>query len=380
MFLRRGVRNISASLRLFSSQANPQPNHQDFRTIVSDPAKHTDAQIGRFYTIDNELQKSLFTRQMIPTYFHTDIKSFHEMCIMVRAPAVEIINYLNNTDFTKPANRFVLYGRRGAGKTTQLLHLLHYGRVNDFVIVHAHWPKLWFEHAKESSSSPTKEGMIDINIDAAAWLIRFKTQNADLLNKLQLTCSKEYVWSQRESTPASATIVELIDHGINRVKYASDVIAHLVEELKQQSTAGKCRTMVAIDGFNTFFQTTTRIKDDNRRYVAASEITITEPFLSLTKADWSNGVCILTVDKHAHPDDSRDSDLPKYLLGREGFEHLDPFIPVHVDLYNDLEFQNVINYYLDRKFLINYEPDFDEQLKFMSGKNGLDLRNEVIGL
>lgn len=380
MFLRRGIRNVSSSLRLFSSQAYPDIKLEDFRTLKTDPSKHTEADIGRIYTVDKELQKSLFQKPMIPLKLHTDVKTFQEMCLMVRSPAVEIIGYLNNMDFTQPVNRFVLYGRLGAGKTSQLLHLLHYGRVNGYIIVHASWPKLWFEHFKESSNSLTKEGMIDINIDAGAWLIRFKAQNEQLLEKLQLKTSKDYVWSPRETTPANSTLLELVDHGISRVKYATEVIAALVEELKQQSTDGKCRTMVAIDGVNSFFEPRTRVKDDNRSYVPASQITMTEPFLSLTRPDWSNGVCILTVDAKAVHTSHRKSDLPKYLLRRAGFEHLDPFVPIHVDQFNDLEFQNMIKYYIDRKFLINFEPGFDEQLKFLTNKNGRQLRQEVLEL
>lgn len=380
MFLRRGVRGVSSKLRLFSSEANPRPKLQDFRTLESNPTKHTEAHIGRYYTIDDDTRKTLYPRSQISTRFVTDNKSFNEMSLMVRAPAVEIINYLNATDFTKPVNRFVLYGKLGTGKTSSLLHLLHYGRANDFLIVHASWPKLWYEHAKERSNSTTKEGMLDINIDAAAWLLRFKAQNEQLLEKLQLKCMNKYVWSAREETPADTPLMALLDHGINRVQFASDVLAAVVEEIKQQSSDGKLRTMVAIDGFNTFFQPITRIKDDTRRYVAASEVTITEPFLSFTRADWTNGVCILTVDANAVHTRQRGSDLPKFLLGREGFEHLDPFIPIHVDLYDDLEFQNTINYYLDRKFLINHEAGLDEQLKFLSGRNPCILRNEVLAL
>lgn len=374
MWLRRCLSIPKANLRYFASAAaEPSTKFTDFRTNETNPSKHTENHLGRYYNVDPELRKTLFHRTAIPKRYSDDLKAFTEMSLMIRPSAVEVINYLNNTDYTKPVNRFVFYGELGAGKSTQLLHLLHYGFVNDFIIVHVPWVTNWFKKFKEKSNSTTKEGLLDINIDAAAWLIHFKTQNTELLNKLDLKCSKEYVWSQRETTPAGSTLLELIEHGINRVKFATDTIAVLFEELKAQSTEGKCRTMVAIDGFNAFFHPETKLKFDNKMKATPADITITEPFLNITKADWCNGVCLLVVDKWALTADHMESDLPKYLLRRTGFEHLDPFVPMRVNTYNDLEFENAINYYKDRKWITDYNS-IDKDLKFLTGRNGYSLR------
>jgi small subunit ribosomal protein S29 len=40
---------------------------------------------------------------------------------------------------------------------------------------------------KEVSNSATKEGYVDLNLDAAAWLVHFKCQNAALLNKIDVS-------------------------------------------------------------------------------------------------------------------------------------------------------------------------------------------------
>lgn len=247
--------------------------------------------------------------------------------------------------------------------------------IADFIIVQVPWVATWLKTPKEKSNSATKEGQIDININAASWLIQFKQQNSELLKRLDLKCSEEYVWSQREVTPAGASLLELVDHGINRVKYATDTIVVLFEELKKQSTEGKCRTMVAIDGFNAFFHTKTYIKNDAKLLAPPEQITITAPFVNLTKPDWCNGVCLLVVDKWAVTQERMQSNLPKYLLRRKGFEHLDPFVPMRVDIYNELEFNNIVKYYLERKWISNYEPGFEQQLDFLSGRNGRSLRD-----
>lgn len=376
MWLRRSLLSPKLSIRLFSTQAaDATLKFDNFRTLETNPTNHDNAHLGRFYTVDPSLNKTLFHRKTMPKKFGEDIKAFTEMGLMIREPAVEVIGYLNKLDTKKPVNRFVFYGELGAGKSTQLLHLLHYGHVNDFIVVHVPWVTDWFKKPKERSNSETKEGFLDINIDAAAWLIHFKTQNSDLLKKLDLKCSKEYVWSQREITPADSTLLELVEHGINRVKFATDTIAVLFEELKQQSTEGKCRTMVAIDGFNAFFHPKTVMKFDNKIKATPENITITQPFLSITQSDWSGGVVLLAVDKWALTAERMESDLPKYLLQRKGFEFLDPFVPMHVDVYNDIEFENIISYYLDRKWISNYTPGLEKELKFLSGRNGYNLKH-----
>lgn len=370
MFLRRTFLLPKSNVRLSSVNASAK-NVQldDFRTHESNPSNHSTQHVGRFYTIDPDVKKQLFTYGGLPKSFALQTKTFTETCLMVREPAVEIINLLKNTDFNKPANRFVLYGKDGVGRSLVMAHVLHYGLVNDFLLVHVPWVPNWFKKPKEKSSSLTKEGFFDINIDAAAWLIHFKTQNATTLAKLDLKCSREYEWTKRESTAIGAPLLELIDHGINRVKFATDTIVVLLDELKIQSTEGKCKTMVAIDGYNAFFHPKTRILAEFKVMVPTDKITITQPFLNITNCDWNNGVCLMVADRLALTDERMESELPKYLLRRTGFEHLDPFIPIRVDNYSDLEYHNCIEYYLNRKWIQTQAPGIEQELDFLSGRN-----------
>lgn len=370
MFLRRSFALTKFNIRVCSTSASEvSVTLEDFRTLESNPTKHEAKHLGRFYTISPEEKKQLFTYGGLPKKFAIQTKTFAETCLMVREPAVEIIKHLNNTNFNKPTNRFVLYGRDGAGRSLTMAHILHYGLVNDFILVHISWVADWFKKPKETSNSQTKEGFIDINLDAAAWLVHFKTQNTEILAKLDLKCSREYVWSIRESTPAGAPLTDLIEHGVNRVKFATDTISVLLDELKQQSTEGKCKTMVAIDGFNAFFHPKTRILGDQKAKISPDKVTITAPFLNITNCDWNNGVCLLIVDRLALTDDRMASELPKYQLRRTGFEHLDPFIPIRVDNYTDEEYHNCYEYYLNRKWIQLQSDGLEGELDFLSGKN-----------
>jgi hypothetical protein len=56
---------------------------------------------------------------------------------------------------------------------------------------------------------------------------------------VQLTVGEDYVWSKRETTHQGAPLMDLVDLGINRVKYASDCVNALTKELKQHSDLGR---------------------------------------------------------------------------------------------------------------------------------------------
>ncbi|XP_055523372.1 28S ribosomal protein S29, mitochondrial [Wyeomyia smithii] len=383
MFLRRSgslslvLRPTTFAISPFSTAtAASETTHkgrEEFRTGESDPANHDQSHLARFYTVPADVQKQIYLHGGYPKTFERQIKTFTESCLMVRQPAVEIIDYLRRTDFQRPANRFVLYGKDGTGKSLVLAHLLHYGFKQEFVLVHVPWVPNWMKRPKETANSSSHEGQLDLPLDGAAWLSHFKHQNAKLLTKLDLKVSREYVWSKRETTPAGASLLELVEHGINRVKFSCNAIAALLGELRQQSTEGKLKTMVVIDGFNAFFHPHTRILAENKVRVTPDKLTLTKPFLDITAPSWSNGVCILAVDRMALTEDRMESELPMYLLRREGFEHLDPFVPVRVDNYSEEEFHSCVQYYLNRKWVQITKPGFDKELEFLSGRNPFKL-------
>jgi len=64
------------------------------------------------------------------------------------------------------------------------------------------------------------------------------------------------------------------------------------------------------------------------------------------------------------------------LLGKEGFEYLDPFIPVLVDDYNITEFDSMIEYYKDRKWIRNITSSGQKELELITNKNPLNLMEQ----
>lgn len=46
---------------------------------------------------------------------------------------------------------------------------------------------MWFRFPKEVANSVTREGLVDLPIDAAAWLLNFKNQNNLMLNQVDVS-------------------------------------------------------------------------------------------------------------------------------------------------------------------------------------------------
>ncbi|XP_043280875.1 28S ribosomal protein S29, mitochondrial [Venturia canescens] len=362
------ARGLSATAEAVSIPDEPL---QVFRTLENNPANHTTDHLHRFYTIEPKVQQRLFATGGLPKKFANNCATFLECSLLVRSPAVDIISYLNQTDYTRPANKYVLYGKMGVGKTLTVAHLVHYGLATKKIIVHVPWVPYWFKTPKEVATSLTKEGYYDLPLDAATWLVHFKRQNEPLLAELNLVVSKEYEWSAREITKAGAPLTEMIDLGVSRVKYACDIIYALTEELKLASTAGKCNTLVLIDGFNAFYAEQSRIKDEEKKWLKPTYVSLTDAFLNITKWDWCNGAIVLTVDPVAtmSKDYEKSPGLPRLMLGTEGFEHLDPFLPVKVDDYTPEEFESVMEYYKDRKWVRNITKEGQRELELLSARN-----------
>lgn len=366
-------RGCLSFLRRYTTVAEAAPVQDvqidHFRTNETNPINHDKKHINRFYKMPNQVRQKLFQHGGLPKNLLSQFDTFYENCILIREPALEVISYLKATDYSKPVNRYVLYGENGTGKTITMAHIMHYGLETKKIIIHTGWVPDWFRRQKEIVLSTKKQGLYDLPVDAAAFLVHFKHQNSELLAELDLKLSKDYEWSSREKNSKGSSLIELIDLGINRIKYSCEIVDALVDELKISSSNGQCSCLVFIDGFNSFFGTSTELRVENRKLVYPNQVTLTDTFLKLTKYDWSHGAVILTLDKLAINTTTAESYYPYYLLGKEGFEHLDPFLPISVDNYNNEEFNNVMDYYKDRKWIRNITENGQKEIELVSNKN-----------
>jgi len=162
-----------------------------------------------------------------------------------------------------------------------------------------------------------------------------------------------YVWNKREAAEVGTPLSDLIEFGLARVKYSSDVMGALLKELRHIGSTGQSRVLVALDALNIINECSRAPRSDDARLLYhASEFSSVQLWRRMMQPDWSGGAVMCIVDGLA-PWKSRDhlKFKPLELLGSEFFQFLDPFIPVHVPEYSDHEAVSCIEYYRDRKFI-----------------------------
>jgi len=334
--------------------------------------------------------------------------ALQETAIMVREPVLHILDCIRSSDLTRPANRFMLYGKHGAGKSISLAHLTHFGHQDGFVVMSFSQIKKWLTRYYNVAPSTFTPGNIDHIGNSNIFLKNFKQANEGRLD--QCVTHREYVWSVREKTPAGSPLSDVLEVGCERLPFAADALNVLIRELKLNSSAGNCKLMVVCDGVNSLFSESTLVHREKKvmekgnkhflkptgdwmRHAAkVDECSVLRNMKKLFNNDWSGGVvvgslCVGGVVGKTDPGHkwwvSRErnmrpittSHLPFSLLGEEGWRTLDPFLPVEVFPYSEAETDSHISYYIEKGWM---GEDCDSQaarqeIHFLTGRNPGDL-------
>ncbi|KAI0229527.1 28S ribosomal protein S29, mitochondrial [Lamellibrachia satsuma] len=349
---------------------------QIFRTTENDPANHTENHEAMFYTIPPEhFQRWL--RRGLTVNMYRMTKAFNESSVMVRQPATELIGYLQMAEYTMPVIRYLLYGEIGSGKSTSLAHVMHYCGTQGWLILHVPWAAFFNRYSREIQPSVYRPGRLDQPLEAAEWIAYFKQMNEPLLKQLDIKVQNTYVWNKRESSDVGTPLADVMEFGLARVKYAADVVGAILKEIRQQAAPQGFKVLVAVDGVNAFWSTTNiKVEDDRTKRHDAGNLSLVHNFKKMIRNDWSNGAVIGTLDAYGNDADQRGSYLPRYVLGKEGFEWLDPHIPIYVPNYSEKEALSCLQYYIDRRWLQNPKAlteEGKEELLLLSSLNPFEL-------
>ncbi|GAV05640.1 hypothetical protein RvY_15740 [Ramazzottius varieornatus] len=363
------------------------------RTTITRPREHTLDHEGFYYCVPPEQSDVIYGMSPNSGAFdmrHRTLQNLRfqwelakESAIMIRKPALEVMEYVKNTNFAHPVVRYVIYGREGSGRTCTLTHLLHFFKDEGFILLHVPKISIWSRRYKEVQESKFKPGRIDLPLDSVEWLQHFLLQNGEHLRQpnTKLVTHKTYVWSKREETPAGSPLSDIIDVGIKRARYANDCIGVLVEELKRIVSESDHRVAVVMDVANALFTPTT-IPQVDKTTVPADRLSLFLHFRKTLKNDWKNGVVVTTIDRKGIVDlplrfDGGGNQFPRYLLREEGWAVMDPFIPVLVNDYSDKELTNCIDYNIETRWLQHVNAGTQkgrDELKVVSQNNPETLR------
>lgn len=370
---------------IFTRKEKDEHSKIIFRTDVTNPGDHEIRHEGLLYTIDRGIFRRISSDDCF-NRFKIQVRTFQEACIMIRKPALEVIHAMKNFDPNLPMPKFILYGHLGVGKNMTLLQTMHYAYMNKWCIIQTPWPQQWIERYTEVSKSTHKPGRIDLPMEARAFLCQLKSQNGIVLNDYKT--QYRYNWTEREATEIGTPLIELLKFGLQRVKFADDVVGALLKEIKLLASQRKIKVLVVADGINGFFGPT-RMKISDKAFkdteqakagtgfLPTSDLSLIDNFKRLLEPDMVNSICVATVDSNLIPKVNRtDTITPQYLLGREGFAALDPFIPIHVTNYSDKEATSMMEYYTDRRWIHKESGKTHEgrkQLMFLSNNNPREL-------
>ncbi|XP_048367237.1 28S ribosomal protein S29, mitochondrial [Sphaerodactylus townsendi] len=346
-FLQASPRTWQSTAVIQDAPLAPEKPRAIFRTNESDPANHTEEHVGHYYSIPLQELKVLFPHGL-PGRFQLQVKTLNEACFMVRKPALELLSYLKGTNFAYPAIRYVVYGERATGKTVTLCQAVHYCAKQNWLILHIPDAHRWVKNCKELLPSSYKKERFDQPLEASTWLKNFAITNEPFLKEIKT--QQKYTWSKRESSEEGSPLISIVEQGLNRVRSASDVVGVVLKELKQQSSRGSFKLLVAVDGVNSIWGRTL-LKKEDKSEVSPEELTLVHNLRKMMSNDWTGGAIVTTLSQTGAPYQPRRAFLPSELLGKEGFEALDPFVPIRVDNYTDLEFESCYQYYLERRWL-----------------------------
>ncbi|XP_030330098.1 28S ribosomal protein S29, mitochondrial isoform X1 [Strigops habroptila] len=349
-------------------QTPAPPPRAVFYTSENNPANHGEQHEGRHYSIPLEEVRAVFPHGL-PYRFQQQIKTFNEAFLMVRKPALELFTYLKSSNFAHPAVRYVIYGEKGTGKTMTLCHVIHYCTRQGWLVLHIPDAHLWVKNCRELLQSSYKKERLDQPLQASSWLKNFKTSNERFLKEIKT--QRKYVWGKREITEEGRPLGEVVEQGLARVRIASDAVGVVLKELKQQCHLGSFRLLVAVDGVNALWGRTT-LKKEDKSPVSPEELTLVYNLRKMMMNDWTGGAIVTTLSQTGSLFKPSSAYLPQELLGKEGFDALDPFVPIPVPNYSPREFESCYRYYLDRKWLQHENArteDGKEELRFLSGSN-----------
>ncbi|XP_072037918.1 small ribosomal subunit protein mS29-like [Amphiura filiformis] len=356
------------------SVAAPGTFKQDFfRATENDPTNQTLKHEGQFYSIPLDQVKSILPVGT-STKWQRLIQPFQEASIMVRRPALEVINYLKQADYTNPPVKYALYGKKGSGKTMSLSHIIHYCHSQGWLIVHLPDAsqmnyKFKFDYIDNYSykDSTPYECMYDQPVYAAEWLAHFKQRNHKFLS--EITTTEAYVWSKRETTEKGEPLLDVVNQGLKRPKNSCDAIGVILKELEHHSMSGKNRILFAVKTVNGLFAPLTNIRKPGGYVIPVAELTLNMHFKNFLRGNWTNGAMVMTVDSQNTRNQPNHDFKPLHLLQKEGFEFLDPFVPIFVDNYNEKEMESCIEFYRHKRWIENdtvVTEDGRKQLKFLT--------------
>ncbi|KAL7669868.1 hypothetical protein ACOME3_004815 [Neoechinorhynchus agilis] len=265
--------------------------------------------------------------------------------------------------------------------------------------------KRFVTEAKEVVLNDRMPGKYDTPIEAARWLEHFSSQNEEKLMEDKYRTSVDYVWNERESTQKGSFLRDLIAFGMQRAKYASDCVLALFNEVARICAEDReTRMFIALDGINALFSkdNVTWIRNSSYQKLLTTDLSMVSHIKGLLSSSLPNTITLCTIGPHDavlprklgrverrrelrhflrptrldHVYEYDGPNEPMALLGLEGFASLSPFVPVEVGKLTEFEFNNLLDYYKEKKWIthpLGHTEDAKNQIRFLTALNAREI-------
>ncbi|CAI4224127.1 unnamed protein product [Auanema sp. JU1783] len=347
-----------------------------YRTSSDNLSSFTPAEAGKLYEIPKDVATQLQFQKTLPSALRKQFDTLGEVVLMLRSSFFEVAACMEAVKPSFPTIKTVLWGAFGTGKSVTLNQVVHYANINGWVVVHVPSAMDFTRRVSEVEMSTYKAGRINDPINSVAILTQFKHQNSNLWKNLsELKTCKNYEWNKNEKTAEGRPLTDIVEMGLSAPYIATDCVGALLSELKHHASSGTIKVLAAVDDANSLWGKTL-VKKADRTYANAKELTLVHHFVKFISSDWSNGLVLMVADKK-ETSDARDQltvplHTPLELFGEEGFETIEPFVPVETSQYSKEELTNIYKYYFDKKWISSAEGRSEAgklQMMHLSGFN-----------
>ncbi|CAD5207199.1 unnamed protein product [Bursaphelenchus okinawaensis] len=337
----------------------------------------TNEDLGKLYTVEKQESVALKLTDTLPRPYSAQLNTLRECTWLCRAPLVEAVHCLKAVRPSFPSIRMVLWGQMGTGKTMTLNQLVHVGHQQKWVVWHVPRVLTWTRVIRDVQVNTINRSRVDTPTHAVNFLNLFKSQNQHIWQTLAgLKTERQYDWSNVEKTPAGSSLTDVVEMGISAPFSACDCVGVLGRELRRHATEGKVKLLVAVDQANSLYGNRTMIKKADFSKAMPEEVSLVVHMRKFFDKNWTNGACVLVADKAEFSKIKETEDFPLNtpleLFREEGFEAIDPFIPIETTHYTKAEADSLYNYYKEMQWISSANGRTDsgrDQMYYLSGSN-----------
>lgn len=359
---RKQMRSWKRCLNSSTEITEKAPNEISYHICENDPTQHTMEDYSKLYIIpNNEVQGRL--QHAVPLQFKEFSDIVRETGIILRKPTLSILKTFQESKL-HPSPKFLLYGPVGSGKSLSLLHIIQYCLLKDWVVLHVPNGFHFIDRQGRTriQESQWRTARVDQPEEAMLWLNQFRNMNPKFLEETKTT--QVYKWGKRETTDKDQPLLHVVEQGVGRSMFSTDAVGVILKEIQQNTSLN---VLYAVDGFNSFFGKTSHKL--NGRLVNLEELSLIRQFTKLLKPEYSlpNGAFVMAMSQSSHYLDKKAGYEVNEILPDEVLHGLGEYTEVEVPYYNDQEYQTMMKYYREKRWMAKELTDsLLQQVKFMT--------------